>query len=90
MPIEKGALYVVATPIGNLDDMTPRAIEVLSGVDQIAAEDTRHSRPLLQHFGINTPCMGVHEHNEREIAEKLVKRLQSGESVALIDRKSVV
>lgn len=84
MSIEKGALYVVATPIGNLDDMSPRAIEVLSGVDQIAAEDTRHSKPLLLHFGINTPCQAVHEHNERIIAGKLVKRLEDGESVALI------
>lgn len=82
--IEPGHLYVVATPIGNLGDMTPRAVDVLRGVDRIAAEDTRHSRPLLEHFGITTPAVAYHEHNERQQAEKLVAALQRGESVALI------
>jgi 16S rRNA (cytidine1402-2'-O)-methyltransferase len=82
--IEKGVLYVVATPIGNLGDMSPRAVEVLSGVDRIAAEDTRHSRPLLQHFGIVTPMVAYHEHNERQMAPRLLAMLRSAESIALI------
>jgi 16S rRNA (cytidine1402-2'-O)-methyltransferase len=77
-------LYVVATPIGNLDDMSPRAVRILSSVDRIAAEDTRHSRPLLQHFGIGTPMSALHEHNEREQAPRLLAALEAGESVALI------
>lgn len=81
---EQGVLYIVATPIGNLDDMTPRAREVLSRVDVIAAEDTRHSGRLLTHFGINTRTLSLHEHNERELTPKLVASLQAGESVALI------
>lgn len=80
----QGILYLVATPIGNLGDMTPRAVEVLNGVDLIAAEDTRHSGKLLQHFGIRTPCQAYHEHNERRLCDKLVVRLQAGESIALI------
>jgi 16S rRNA (cytidine1402-2'-O)-methyltransferase len=82
--IEKGVLYIVATPIGNLGDMSHRAVEILNNVDLIAAEDTRHSRPLLRHFGIGTPLLPLHEHNEREIKDKIIKRLQQGESVALI------
>ena len=81
---QHGTLYVVATPIGNLGDMTPRAIEVLQQVDLIAAEDTRHSGPLLQHFGITTSCIACHDHNERQISAGLVERIQRGESVALI------
>ena len=77
-------LYVVATPIGNLGDMTPRAVEVLRQVDVIAAEDTRHSKRLLNHFGIDSQLISCHEHNERQQAEKLLARLQAGESVALI------
>lgn len=84
MASEKGMLYVVATPIGNLDDMTPRAVRVLSEVDLIAAEDTRHSAKLLQHFGIATPTTAFHEHNEREKAAELVRLLQQGRSLALI------
>ncbi len=82
--IEPGRLYVVATPIGNLGDMSSRAIEALQSVDRIAAEDTRHSRPLLQHFGIDTPTLPYHEHNERQQADKLVASLLAGENVALI------
>lgn len=78
------ALYVVATPIGNLQDMTPRAVEVLQHVELIAAEDTRHSARLLAHFGINTRLISVHEHNERQRIETIVHQLQSGASVALI------
>lgn len=84
MSINLGTLYVVATPIGNLGDMTPRAVEVLRAVDRIAAEDTRHSRTLLQHFGIRTPMLALHEHNERQQGPKLLAALQSGESIALI------
>ncbi len=79
-----GTLYVVATPIGNLGDMSARAIAVLQQVDLIAAEDTRHSGPLLQHFGITTSCIACHDHNEREIAAGLVARIAAGESIALI------
>lgn len=79
-----GSLYIVATPIGNLDDITARAISTLKAVACIAAEDTRHSLPLLHHFAINTPLFAFHEHNERESTEKLVQRLQQGESIALI------
>jgi 16S rRNA (cytidine1402-2'-O)-methyltransferase len=79
-----GTLYVVATPIGNLGDMTPRACKVLSDVDLIACEDTRHSRPLLKHFGIATPLVAYHEHNEHEQSPKLLARLAAGECLALI------
>ena len=81
---QHGTLYIVATPIGNLGDMTARAITVLQQVALIAAEDTRHSGPLLQHFGIATPCIACHDHNERAIADGLVARLVAGESLALI------
>lgn len=84
MAVEKGVLYVVATPIGNLGDMTPRALEVLGAVDLIAAEDTRHSLPMLRHFGIKTPLLALHEHNEREASPGVIRRLQEGQSVALI------
>ncbi len=81
---KQGLLYLVATPIGNLGDMTPRAIDILNSVDVIAAEDTRHSGKLLQHFGIKTPCLAYHEHNERQMCDRLVQRLQAGEQIALI------
>lgn len=80
----KAALYVVATPLGNLDDMTPRAIQVLRTVQFIAAEDTRHSGRLLQHFAINTPLFALHEHNEDEGAARVLELLTRGKSVALI------
>ena len=81
---EKGCLYIVATPIGNLEDITRRAVAVLGEVDAIAAEDTRHSRSLLQHLGLNTPLIALHEHNETAAAEKVVTRLRNGEAVALV------
>lgn len=84
MSIVNGALYIVATPIGNLGDMTARGIEVLRGVTLIAAEDTRHSAGLLRHFGIATPCQALHEHNERRQTERLLARLHQGDSVAVI------
>lgn len=84
MSIETGVLYVVATPIGNLGDITRRAQEVMAAVDLIAAEDTRHSGRLLQQLQIDTPTLALHEHNERDRAPQLVERLQQGESVALV------
>ncbi|WP_199098721.1 16S rRNA (cytidine(1402)-2'-O)-methyltransferase [Dyella sp. ASV21] len=82
--IQPGQLWVVATPIGHRDDFSARAIETLRSVAVIAAEDTRHSRPLLMHYNIGTPLVALHEHNEREVVDAIVRRLQGGESVALI------
>jgi 16S rRNA (cytidine1402-2'-O)-methyltransferase len=79
-----GRLYVVATPIGNLEDMTPRAIRILSEVDLIAAEDTRHSGKLLKHFGIEAKTEALHEHNERSQVPRLIEILQAGKSIAFI------
>jgi len=79
-----GTLYVVATPIGNLDDISTRALRVLRDVALVAAEDTRHSTRLLRHFGINTPLAACHEHNERAEGERFLSRLLAGEDVALI------
>ena len=81
---KQGKLYVVATPIGNLADMTKRALETLASVDLIAAEDTRHSRTLLQQYGINTAMVSLHEHNEASRTEQIIGLLQTGSSVALI------
>lgn len=77
-------LYVVATPIGNLGDITLRALEILKGVDAIAAEDTRHTAGLLSHFGISKKLIAVHEHNEHQSAEKLLAQLNAGENIALV------
>ncbi len=79
-----GTLWVVATPIGNLGDMSPRAGEVLGRVQRIAAEDTRHSAGLLAHLGVHTPLVSLHEHNEAERIPLLLEALRAGESVALI------
>lgn len=79
-----GTLYIVATPIGNLADISERALKVLSEVDFIAAEDTRNSVRLLTHFGISKPLVSYHEHNKREKGPELVERLRTGESCALI------
>ncbi|HEX5339907.1 MAG TPA: 16S rRNA (cytidine(1402)-2'-O)-methyltransferase [Gammaproteobacteria bacterium] len=84
MTRQTGILYVVATPIGNLEDLTPRARRVLAEVDTVAAEDTRHSGQLLKHAGISTPLISLHDHNEAERAPKLIARLLTGESIALI------
>ena len=80
----QGILYVVATPIGNLGDITLRAIETLKMVDAIAAEDTRHTSGLLSHFGISKKLIAVHEHNEQQSAEKLVLALKNGDNIALV------
>jgi 16S rRNA (cytidine1402-2'-O)-methyltransferase len=82
--IEPACLWVVATPIGNRDDLSARAVDTLRTVAVIAAEDTRHSRPLLLHHNVDTPLVALHEHNEREVVDAIVRRLQGGESVALI------
>ena len=79
-----GTLYIVATPIGNLEDITQRALRVLGEVDVIACEDTRHTRVLLNHFGIKTRTISYHEHNERERAAQICKLLVSGKTVALV------
>jgi len=82
--VEPGTLYVVSTPIGNLADLSPRAVQTLERVDAVLAEDTRHSRPLLARHGVSTPLVPYHEHNEAKATPKLVARLVSGESLALI------
>ncbi|HEX4975196.1 MAG TPA: 16S rRNA (cytidine(1402)-2'-O)-methyltransferase [Pseudomonadales bacterium] len=79
-----GVLNVVATPIGNLDDMSLRAIATLKNVDYVAAEDTRHSRKLLQHFGIDKPMLSLHEHNEQQRAKEIIGKLREGKHVALV------
>lgn len=79
-----GTLYLVATPIGNLADITHRAIDVLKNVDLIACEDTRHTRKLLQHYGISTKTISYHEHNEQERARQLVELLLEGKDVAVV------
>ncbi|TWG93293.1 16S rRNA (cytidine1402-2'-O)-methyltransferase [Luteimonas sp. J16] len=79
-----GVLHVVATPIGNLGDLSPRAGQVLGSVDAICAEDTRHTRQLLSQLGVSTPLLALHEHNEEAMAPRLVARLQAGESLALV------
>ena len=80
----QGSLYIVATPIGNLGDITLRAIEVLKSVSVVVAEDTRHSRTLMNHLGVTTPMIAYHEHNEARESPRLVKRMVEGESIALI------
>ena len=79
-----GTLYVVATPIGNRNDISLRAVETLRRVDRIVAEDTRHSRPLLDHLGVQRPMLALHEHNEGEAARRVISHLCDGESLALI------
>jgi 16S rRNA (cytidine1402-2'-O)-methyltransferase len=77
-------LFVVATPIGNLGDLTPRALETLRTVAAVCAEDTRRTRQLLAHFGLDRPLLALHEHNEAQLADTLVARLLSGDSLALV------
>ena len=80
----KGTLFIVATPIGNLDDITFRAVEILKSIDIVLAEDTRHSKKLLKHLNIAKPIRAFHEHNEREKTKTIIDELHSGESIALI------
>src|SRR3989442_13045931 len=79
-----GTLFIVATPIGNLEDITQRALRVLREVDLIACEDTRHTRKLLNHFGIETSTISYHEHNERERAKQICALLEEGKNVAVV------
>ena len=79
-----GTLFVVATPIGNLEDLSPRARQTLAEVDLVAAEDTRHTGRLLSHLGVKTPQFALHDHNEERAASTLIKELESGKSVALV------
>ena len=79
-----GTLHVVATPIGNLGDLSPRALEILRTVSAICAEDTRHTRQLLAHFGLERPLLALHQHNEDAQAQQLVARLRAGDSLALV------
>ncbi|PJH69248.1 rRNA (cytidine-2'-O-)-methyltransferase, partial [Salmonella enterica subsp. enterica serovar Typhimurium] len=79
-----GTLYVVPTPIGNLEDITIRALHTLKSVQLIAAEDTRNTKKLLDHFEIETSMLSYHEHNKRGREEQLVERLQKGESIAVV------
>jgi len=80
----KGTLFIVATPIGNLDDITFRAVETLNSIDIVFAEDTRHSKKLLKHLNIVKPIRAFHEHNEREKTQAIIDELHSGKSIALI------
>ncbi len=84
MEISSRSLYIVGTPIGNLEDMTFRAVEVLQAVDLIAAEDTRHTGKLLQHFQVTTPQVSYHDHNRQARLPDLLSRLQQGQSIALV------
>lgn len=79
-----GTLYLVATPIGNLSDVTHRALQVLRDVDLIACEDTRHTHKLLSHYGINTKTISYHEHNEQQRAAQLVEQLKQGQNIAIV------
>ena len=84
MDEQKGILYLVATPIGNLEDMTPRAVRVLGEADLIAAEDTRHTRQLLNHFDIHVPMVSYHEHNKEKQGPVLLEELAAGKNIALV------
>ena len=81
---QSGTLYVVATPIGNLGDMVPRAVEILQSVKAIACEDTRHSKKLLDHFRIDTPLMAYHDHSDKKSSHKILVQLSAGNDIALI------
>lgn len=82
--VEKGVLYIVATPIGNLKDITLRALDVLAAVDWVAAEDTRHSKRLMQHYALHKPMISLHDHNEVDRRHELLQKLRNGEKGALV------
>ena len=82
-----GTLYLCGTPIGNLNDLSPRAVEILSSADLIAAEDTRHSLNILNHFGIKTPMTSYHEHNRKSKGEYLISLLEEGKNIALVTER---
>ncbi|MFC1778066.1 ribosomal RNA small subunit methyltransferase I, partial [Pseudomonadota bacterium] len=82
--MSQAGLYVVATPIGNLEDISYRAVRILSEADLVAAEDTRHSRVLLSHYNISTPMLALHEHNEAQVEDQILERIVDGETIALI------
>jgi len=84
MTSSAGRLFIVATPIGNLEDFSPRAVATLTQADAILAEDTRHAKTLLQHFAIHRPLIALHQHNEAQRAPQLIERLQAGDCLALI------
>ncbi|MCA0901759.1 16S rRNA (cytidine(1402)-2'-O)-methyltransferase [Microbulbifer agarilyticus] len=84
MGLDTAVLYIVATPIGNLADMVPRAVEVLQSADLVAAEDTRHSQRLFSHFSIDTPLVAYHDHSDDQRTNKILERLAQGQTVALI------
>ena len=79
--MSQAGLYVVATPIGNLEDISHRAVRLLSGADLIAAEDTRNSRVLLSHYGITTPMLALHEHNEARVVGQILERITNAEEI---------
>jgi 16S rRNA (cytidine1402-2'-O)-methyltransferase len=81
---EFGSLFIVPTPIGNLSDISARALSVLGGVDLIAAEDTRHSGRLLSHYDVSTPTISLHDHNESARSSQLISKLEAGQNIALI------
>ena len=82
--MSEGTLYIISTPIGNLEDITLRALRILKEVDLVAAEDTRRTRHLLTHYGIQKPLLSYHEHNERMQEETLLEKLREGKNVALV------
>jgi len=82
--MSQAGLYVVATPIGNLEDISYRAVRILSEADLVAAEDTRHSALLLSHYGIKTPMKSLHEHNEEQVTARILERIEGGQAVAII------
>lgn len=88
MSFKKGSLYIVATPIGNMEDMTERAQKTLTDVDVIAVEDTRRSGQLLRHFEVSTPMIAVHEHNERQICDSLLDRIEKGKALHLFQMQA--
>lgn len=82
--VHNGCLFIVATPIGNLSDITQRALDTLASVDLIAAEDTRHTKKLMTHYNLSTPLVAYHEHNDRQAMPELIRQLEAGKTIALV------